>query len=138
MRELHHSCAAIECKGVAHCERDNRSMACRAFPFYPYITREGEFAGLAYYWSFEETCWVISNLSVVDKGFVDEFVRVHEYLMKVDTDELENFTAFSANMRRVFSRRRRSIPSACWPSATWSSCARAGPGGSIAIAGRRA
>ncbi len=110
VRELHHSCAAIECKGVAHCERDNRSMACRAFPFYPYITGSGEFAGLAYYWSFEDTCWVISNLSVVDKAFVDEFVRVHEYLMKVDTDELENFTAFSANMRRVFSRRRRSIP----------------------------
>jgi len=110
VRELHHSCAAIECKGVALCERENRSLACRAFPFYPYITGNGEFAGLAYYWSFEQTCWVISNLSVIDKTFVDEFVAVHEYLMTTDTDEKENFTAFSANMRRVFSRRGRAIP----------------------------
>ena len=110
VRELHHSCAAIECKGVAFCERENRSLACRAFPFYPYITREGEFAGLAYYWTFEDSCWVISNLGVVDQAFIDEFVEVHEHLMNVDTDEKENFTAFSANMRRVFSRRRRSIP----------------------------
>src|SRR5262249_27874804 len=105
VRELHDSCAAIECKGVAFCERENRSLACRAFPFYPYITREGEFVGLAYYWSFEDSCWVISNLAIVDKAFIDEFVEVHEYLMKVDTDEKENFTDFSATMRRVFSRR---------------------------------
>jgi hypothetical protein len=110
VRELHRSCAAIECKGVAFCERDNRSMACRAFPFYPYIAREGAFVGLAYYWSFEETCWVISNLSVVDKAFVDEFVAAHEYLMSADTDERENFAAFSASMRRAFSRRGRAIP----------------------------
>src|SRR5262249_43082917 len=25
---LHHSCTAIECKGVSFCERENRSMAC--------------------------------------------------------------------------------------------------------------
>jgi hypothetical protein len=53
---------------------------------------------------------VVSNLSIIDKTFVDEFVAVHEYLMRIDTDEKENFAAFSANMRRVFSRRGRAIP----------------------------
>ncbi len=42
-----------ECKGPAHCERDNRSFACRAFPFYPYLTREDKVVGLATYWTFE-------------------------------------------------------------------------------------
>ncbi|HUL05611.1 MAG TPA: hypothetical protein VLV76_04715 [Candidatus Acidoferrum sp.] len=107
---LHHTCVAIECKGVAFCERENRSMACRAFPFYPYITRDGAFAGLAYYWDFEHSCWVISNLEIVDPAFVREFVRAHEMLFEVDRDEYETFKLQSANMRRVFSRRKAIIP----------------------------
>ena len=57
--ELHHTCAAIECKGARSCERDNRSVACRAFPFYPYLTREGDLAGLGTYWTYEDRCWLI-------------------------------------------------------------------------------
>src|SRR5262249_15363385 len=91
-------------------ERENRSMACRAFPFYPYITRENEFVGLAYYWDFEDSCWVISNLAVVDADFVREFVRAHEMLFEVDRDEFDTFRQQAADMRRVFSRRNRYIP----------------------------
>ena len=107
---LHHSCTAIECKGVAFCERENRSMACRAFPFYPYITREGEFVGLAYYWDFEHSCWVISNMEIVDPGFVKEFVAAHEMLFAADKGEFDTFKQQSASMRRVFSRQKRIIP----------------------------
>jgi hypothetical protein len=107
---LHRTCTAIECKGVAFCERENRSMACRAFPFYPYITREGDFIGLAYYWEFEDSCWVISNLSVVDAGFIREFVAAHETLFAADRDEFDTFRQQSASMRRLFSRRKRVIP----------------------------
>ena len=38
--ELTSDCMAIHCKGARHCERDNRTIACRGFPFYPYLTRE--------------------------------------------------------------------------------------------------
>src|SRR5262245_23341022 len=60
--DMHKDCLAVECKGAAFCERDNRSMACRAFPFFPYITRERQILGLAYFWGFEELCWVINHL----------------------------------------------------------------------------
>src|SRR5262249_55263344 len=50
VRGLHKDCRAVECKGAAHCERDNRSMSCRAFPFFPYMTRDDEIVGLAYFW----------------------------------------------------------------------------------------
>ena len=110
VKDLHHSCTAIECKGVAFCERENRSMACRAFPFYPYITRAGEFVGLAYYWDFEHSCWVISNMQIVDRAFVREFVEAHEMLFAVDKDEFDTFKEQSASMRRVFSRRKSIIP----------------------------
>jgi hypothetical protein len=107
---LHQSCTAIECKGAAFCERENRSLACRAFPFYPYITVAGAFVGLAYYWDFENSCWVISNLHVVDAAFVREFVAAHEMLFAADRDEFDTFRQQSASMRRVFTRRRRVIP----------------------------
>jgi hypothetical protein len=107
---LHHSCTAIACKGAAFCERDNRAMACRAFPFFPYITRERKFFGLAYYWEFENSCWVISNLTIVDPDFVREFVAAHEQLFAADADEFDTFLGQSVHMRREFSRRRRSIP----------------------------
>jgi hypothetical protein len=108
--ELPKTCVAIECRGARSCERDNRSMSCRAFPFFPYITRAGEFIGLAYYWDFEDRCWVISNLGVVERGFVREFVAAFEDLFKFDPDDYDAFKEHSASIRRVFSRWRRPIP----------------------------
>ena len=110
VKALHHSCTAIECKGAAFCERDNRSMACRAFPFFPYIGRDGKFVGLAYYWEFENSCWVISNLTIVDPDFVREFVAAHEALFAADPDEFDTFRGQSIHMRREFSRRGKPIP----------------------------
>lgn len=108
--ELHSSCKAIECKGAAFCERDNRTLACRAFPFFPYFTKERELIGLGYYWSFEDRCWVLSNLACVEKEFVDEFLSAYELLFEKDEDELEAFVDESAAMRRVFSRRGAPLP----------------------------
>ena len=110
VRELTTSCVAIECRGARHCERDNRSLACRAFPFFPYITKEREFVGLAYYWDFEDRCWVISNLSIVDRDFVRDFVATHELLFARDAEEFDTFRDHSAAMRRVFTRWKRPIP----------------------------
>ena len=39
-----------------------------------------------------------------------EFVEAHELLFAADRDEFETFRLQSANMRRVFSRRKRIIP----------------------------
>jgi hypothetical protein len=103
-------CRAIECKGVEHCERDNRSLACRSFPFYPYFNPAKELVGLATYWTFEGQCWVISNLTIVDKKFVKQFIKSHEYMFKKDEDWLETYIDQSASHRRVFSRRGEKIP----------------------------
>ncbi len=107
---LHKSCTAIECKGAMHCERDNRTLACRAFPFYPYITRAGELVGLATYWIFADRCWLISNMQVVERQFVQEFVAAYELVFKRDPEEREVMRGQSATHRRVFSRQKRIIP----------------------------
>jgi hypothetical protein len=107
---MHRDCVAIECKGARHCERDNRTMACRAFPFFPYMTRAGEIVGLAYFWAFEDRCWVISNLAVVTTDFVRECIAAYEAVFAVDRLEYETNLRLSADMRRVFARTERIIP----------------------------
>ncbi|MBL8673223.1 MAG: hypothetical protein JNK11_21375 [Alphaproteobacteria bacterium] len=108
--ELAHAYCAIECKGVAHCERDNRTLACRAFPFVPYVDRAGAFLGFTYFWEFEATCWVISNLTIVDRRFLKELVAAFEHLFAADPSEREACREHVASMRRIFTRQRRAVP----------------------------
>jgi len=100
----------IACLGHEHCQRDFRSFTCRAFPFFPYITKQGVFVGLSYYWEYEQRCWVISNLQFVTQQYLTEFVATYDALFAIFPDELENFRYYSGLMRRVFGRRRRAIP----------------------------
>lgn len=108
--ELHESCIAIECEGAFNCERDQRSLACRAFPFFPYVTKEGAFVGLSFYWGFEDRCWVLSNTKKVERAYIKEFVQAYDMLFQDDKGELEVYRDYSATMRRVFSRWNRPIP----------------------------
>ena len=109
VKELPKSCMAAICKGAKHCERDNRSLACRAFPFYPYLDKENNILGLATYWIFEDRCWVISNMAIVERDFIHEFISSYKYIMDCDPSELETFRWQSAQHRRIFSRWNRSI-----------------------------
>ena len=59
----------LACKGPAHCQREYRSSSCRQFPFFPYVSSDYSFIGLAYEWYFEPTCWVISHLDNVSPDY---------------------------------------------------------------------
>ena len=110
VEELTPDCMAIHCKGARHCERDNRTIACRGFPFYPYLTRKKEFVGIGTYWVFEDRCWMMSHLEIVDRKFVEEFIATYEALFVKDKDEFDTYVTFSATARRTFSRWKREIP----------------------------
>jgi hypothetical protein len=107
--ELTPDCTAIHCKGARHCERDNRTIACRGFPFFPYLTRDKEFVGIGIYWVFEDRCWMMSNLELVDRPFVEQFIATYEALFVKDASEFKTYVDFSASARRVFSRWKRDI-----------------------------
>jgi hypothetical protein len=107
--ELTSDCMAIHCKGARFCERDNRTLACRGFPFYPYLTRQRQFIGIGTYWVFEDRCWMMSNLEIVDRPFVEQFVATYEALFLKDQSEFKTYVDFSASARRVFSRWNRPI-----------------------------
>ena len=108
--DLTPDCTAIHCKGARHCERENRTIACRGFPFYPYLTRQREFVGVGTYWVFEDRCWMMSNLELVDRPFVEQFIATYEALFVKDSSELQTYVEFSASARRVHSRWKRDIP----------------------------
>ena len=76
----------IECLGHRLCQRGYRSIACRAFPFFPYLTREGEFIGLSYYWEYEDRCWVISHLAAVSSEYAGQFFVAFDALFSAYPD----------------------------------------------------
>jgi hypothetical protein len=99
----------IECLGSDHCQRDYRSITCRAFPFFPYIDSCGVFLGMTYYHEYRDRCWIISHLEEVTQEFQTQFIRAYEYLFARMPVEKENFSAHSAEIRRVYSQSRRRI-----------------------------
>jgi hypothetical protein len=100
----------LACLGPAHCQREYRALSCRQFPFFPYITDDFAFIGLAYNWELEDACWVISNLSQVTAAYREEFVQLYDDLFSVWMHEMENYAIRSAEMRKYFMAQKRSIP----------------------------
>jgi hypothetical protein len=100
----------LACLGPAHCQREYRALSCRQFPFFPYITSDYGFIGLAYNWEFEDTCWVISNLREVTANFHREFVQMYDELFSQWPDELDSYALRSEQMREQFIAQQRSIP----------------------------
>jgi hypothetical protein len=66
------------CQGPAHCRREFRAVCCRQFPFFPYISSQDRFIGLAYDWAVESTCWVISHLGAVTQTYRHEFIQAYD------------------------------------------------------------
>lgn len=99
----------LQCKGHLECQRNFRTLTCRAFPFFPYIDRYGAFLGLSYYWMYINQCWVISNLDRVTREYLNEFVVTFDNLFKSNPYEKENFRYHSIITRRVFGRQHRDI-----------------------------
>lgn len=100
----------IECLGHNQCQRDYRSITCRAFPFFPYINEENNFLGLTYYWEYEDRCWIISNLGDVSNKYRNEFVATFDTLFELMPEELETYIHFSNVARQRYKRRNRSLP----------------------------
>jgi hypothetical protein len=104
-----HMCL-LACQGPAHCQRHYRSISCRQFPFFPYITADDRFIGMAYNWDFESFCWVISNLGAVTPVFRREFMETYDNLLSDWPDDYDSYYYLSEDMRSHFSKIRRRIP----------------------------
>lgn len=108
--ETPESMILLACLGPAHCQREYRAVSCRQFPFFPYITENYAFIGLAYNWELEDSCWVISNLDQVSAVYRVEFVQRYDELFSLWVDEMESYALRSEQMRTDFLNQKRSIP----------------------------
>ena len=100
----------LACLGPEQCQREYRALSCRQFPFFPYVTSDYRFLGLAYEWEFEVTCWVISNLAQVTMAYRQEFVQTYDDLFSIMLNEMDGYAAKSEEMRENFVARKRRIP----------------------------
>lgn len=108
--EVPNNMILLACLGPAQCQRNYRAISCRQFPFFPYITSDFRFLGLAYEWHFESTCWVISHLDQVTDGYRREFIQFYDDLFSLWMHEMENYSRLSEEMREHFIKQRRRIP----------------------------
>jgi len=100
----------LACLGPERCERENRLLSCRQFPFFSYVTSDYCFLGLAYDWEFESVCWVLSNLRRVSEAYRQGFVHTFDRIFALFQDEFESYALRSEEMRAYFASRRRRIP----------------------------
>ncbi len=100
----------LACLGPSQCEREFRALSCRQFPFFPYVSSDYRFLGLAYEWEFESKCWVLSNLSQVTQKYRTEFIRTYDHLFAIFQNEFENYAYHSEKLRVEFTRRKRRFP----------------------------
>jgi hypothetical protein len=100
----------LACLGPDRCQRPFRALSCRQFPFFPYVTADYRFIGLAYEWTFEQSCWVISNLKLVSQKYRAEFIHTFDDLFARFQDEFDNYAYHSEKMRRQFIAQKRRIP----------------------------
>jgi hypothetical protein len=100
----------LACLGPDQCQREYRTISCRQFPFFPYITKDDLFIGLTYNWALEDTCWVISHLSQVTDTYRVEFIRHYDSFFSKWIDGIKSFAQRSAQMRSDFIAQNRSIP----------------------------
>lgn len=109
IKDLPDNMILLACKGVMYCQREYRSLSCRQFPFFPYITDDFRFLGLAYDWIYENQCWVISNLDQVSDKYRSEFVSIFDELFNDWPEEMESYAIKSEEMRLIFHQRRQRI-----------------------------
>ena len=100
----------LACLGPDQCKRDFRALSCRQFPFFPYVTSDHRFIGLAYEWQFEPVCWLISNLAEVTQRYREEFVSTYDKLFALFQEEFEHYAYHSERMRAEFSERKKRFP----------------------------
>jgi hypothetical protein len=75
------------CKGAEHCERDNRSITCRTFPFEPYLDRYR-----------------------ILPEFIDQCLNLWQRMFELSHRERMFYFKISQGMRRSFGQKHQRIP----------------------------
>ncbi len=98
-RHLQSGQQLIACQGHLFCQRNYRSIACRAFPFFPYFSSQKVFLGMSYYREYRDRCWVLSHLEEVKRAYIDQFMTVFQALFDLYPRSEGEYQGFSIWVR---------------------------------------
>jgi hypothetical protein len=98
------------CKGHTQCERDNRALACRTFPFEPYLDHDGHFVGIVFAYDMAHLCPLITSAHEIEADFVTQCCAMWRQLFASDDDERRFYAGLSCTLRRQFGRRGEACP----------------------------
>ena len=99
----------IECRGALHCERENRSVSCRTFPYEPYFDGDENLLGMVYNRVLEGKCYLVDRHRVATKKYIGEFLRFFDRLFELLPGERELYIAQSRRYRQKMSRKKRPL-----------------------------
>jgi hypothetical protein len=99
-----------ECRGAAHCERDNRSVVCRTFPFEPYLDHDDELVGLVYNFDFKGLCPLVASRHAIRPDYIDQAISMWELAFSWSEEEVDFYHDHSETLRRSFGQLRKKIP----------------------------
>jgi hypothetical protein len=99
-----------ECKGVAHCERDNRSLACRTFPLEPYLDHDGELVGLVWNTDFDGVCPLVNSRYKVRRDYIEQAMAMWKKAFDWAPKEHQFYLEHSQTTRRSFGQKREKVP----------------------------
>jgi len=107
LTEMPENMLLLACLGPQNCQRSFRALSCRQFPFFPYVSSDYRFIGMACEWEFENTCWVINNLGTVSDIYRQQFIELYDRLFAFSQEVFENYQYHSERMRLRAERLRR-------------------------------
>lgn len=111
---LQHAARACDvfavCKGHQHCERDNRSLACRTFPFEPYLDHDRQLVGIVFAFDLAHLCPLILGDHAIRPDFVAQCCAMWRRMFELDPDERSFYAGCSRTLRRRFGQLRQPIP----------------------------
>ena len=100
-----------ECKGVAWCERDNRSLNCRTFPFMPYFDHDGGLGGIVYdYHAAEGKCPLVGMPEIVTRRYIEESLDFWQALTTGAPTEGDFYREESRKTRKRFRKKDEPVP----------------------------
>jgi hypothetical protein len=94
-----------QCLGHTKCQRENRSLSCRQFPFFPYVSSNYEFLGLAFEWDFKDKCWLIDHADLVTVTYRQEFIECYDQMFIHYQDVFDNYQYHSELCREHYQQR---------------------------------
>lgn len=90
-----------KCPGIEKCNRDTRALACRFFPFEPYVDRKGKVLGLTFMTDDPEQCPLVTKpVKTFSKKYIRASIKVWQSLVDTFPDEKRLYKSESRKRER--------------------------------------